>query len=173
MLRLSNYWALGFLLLIPYTFYLSKKSLADLSTWRRWSAFGLRSIIILLLVLSLAGFMLVWKVDNLCVIFALDTSGSIPAGEVERASGFMNRAVAGLQEDDKAGVVVFGDVDHHRHFVRNRRHVIVGHSQGDRVRIERREGILDSHAGGIVEHAVVVQVPLVRNDAMRGVPVRS
>ena len=108
MFRLSNYWALGLLVLIPYTFYLSKKSLADLSSWRRWSTFGLRSVIILLLVLSLAGFKLVWKVDKLCVIFVLDVSSSIPESEVQRALGFIESALEELGETDYAGLIVFG-----------------------------------------------------------------
>jgi Ca-activated chloride channel family protein len=94
--------------LIPYAFYLSKKSLADLSSWRRWSTFGLRSAIILLLVLSLAGFQLVWRMNRLCVIFALDVSNSIPESEVQRASGFIEKALEGLGETDEAGLVVFG-----------------------------------------------------------------
>ena len=85
MFRLSDYWALGLLALIPYAFYLSRRSLADLSAWRRWLAFGLRSAAILLLVLALAEFELRWKVDRLCVIFALDVSSSIPEDEVKRA----------------------------------------------------------------------------------------
>ncbi len=108
MFRLSNYWALGLLIFIPYAFYISKKSLADLSSWRRWSTFGLRSIIILLLVLSLAGFKLVWKVDKLCVIFALDTSNSIPENEIQRASGFIAKVLENMEENDEAGLIVFG-----------------------------------------------------------------
>jgi Mg-chelatase subunit ChlD len=109
MLRFSNYWALGLLILIPYIFYLSKKSLADLPPWRRWSAFGLRSTMILLLVLALSGFKLVWPVDRLCVIFALDASNSIPEGESTRASGFIREAMGQTRENDEAGVVVFGE----------------------------------------------------------------
>ena len=109
MLRFSNYWALGLLILIPYIFYLSRKSLADLSSWRRWSAFGLRSIMILLLVLALSGFKLVWPVDRLCVIFALDASNSIPESESMRASGLIREAMEQIRENDEAGVGVFGE----------------------------------------------------------------
>lgn len=108
MFRLSNYWALGLLALIPYAFYLSKKSLADLSAWRRWLTFGLRSATILLLVLALAGFELVWKVDKLCVLFAIDVSNSIPEDEVQRALGFIGESVKSMEETDEAGLIVFG-----------------------------------------------------------------
>ncbi|MFC1718611.1 VWA domain-containing protein, partial [Candidatus Poribacteria bacterium] len=108
MFRLSNYWALGLLILIPYALYLSKKSLADLSAWRRWSTFGLRSATILLLVLALAGFELVWRVDKLCVMFALDVSNSIPEDEVQRALGFIKKSVESMEETDETGIIVFG-----------------------------------------------------------------
>ena len=108
MLRLSNYWALVFLLLIPYTFYLSRKSLADLSSWRRWSTFGLRTLLILLLILSLAGFKLVWKVDKLCVIFVLDTSNSVSKGESQRALELIQKVLGNLGENDEAALIVFG-----------------------------------------------------------------
>jgi len=108
MFRLSNYLALCLLILIPYAFYLSKKSLADLSSWRRWSTFGLRSVIILLLILSLAGLKLVWKTDRLCVMFALDVSNSIPESEVQGALGFIGKSLEGMKEEDEAGLIVFG-----------------------------------------------------------------
>ena len=108
MFRLSNYWALGLLILIPYAFYLSKKSLAELSSWRRWSTFGLRSAVILMLVLALAGFELVWKVDRLCVIYVLDVSNSIPEDQVQLALSFIGESTHGLEETDEAGLIVFG-----------------------------------------------------------------
>lgn len=108
MFRLSNYWALCLLILIPYAFYMSKKSLADLSSWRRWSAFGLRAAVIILLVLALAGFKLIWKVDILCVLFALDASNSIPDVEHQRASDFIRNAMENIKDDDQAGLIVFG-----------------------------------------------------------------
>jgi uncharacterized membrane protein/secreted protein with Ig-like and vWFA domain len=108
MFQLSNYWALILLILIPYTFYLSRKSLTDLSSYRRWSTFAIRSFIILLFILSLAGFKLVWRSDRICAIFALDVSGSIPENEVQKALAFINRAIDNLKEDDEAGLIVFG-----------------------------------------------------------------
>jgi Mg-chelatase subunit ChlD len=107
MFRISNYWALGLLILIPYTFYITKKSLADISSWRKWSTFALRSLIIILLVLSLAGFKLVWKIDRLCVIFVLDTSSSIPESEVQRSLDFARKASESLKETDQAGLISF------------------------------------------------------------------
>ena len=108
MFRLSNYWALILLILIPYFYYLSRKSLTDLSSYRKWSTFAIRSIIVLLFVLSLAGFKLVWRSDKICAIFALDISNSVPESEVQRSLSFINKSVESLKEDDEAGLVVFG-----------------------------------------------------------------
>ena len=108
MFRLSNYWALAFLVLIPYAFYLSRKSLADLSAWRRWLTFGLRSVVIVLLVLALAGFKLVWQADKLCVIFALDTSNSVSQSEVQRSLRFIEKTLENMEENDEAGLIAFG-----------------------------------------------------------------
>jgi Mg-chelatase subunit ChlD len=108
MFRLINYWPLGLLIFIPYVFYISIKSLADLSPWRRWSSLILRSLVLILLVLSLAGFMLVLKVDRLCVIFALDTSNSIPESESQRALGFIKKSLENMKDTDQSGLIVFG-----------------------------------------------------------------
>ena len=108
MFRLSNYWALGLLIIIPWAFYLSKKSLAELSSWRRWSTFGLRSAVILMLVLALSGFELVWKVDRLCVIYVLDVSNSVPEDQVQQALSFIEESARSMEATDEAGLIVFG-----------------------------------------------------------------
>lgn len=108
MFQITNYIALGLLIFIPYAFYISIKSLADLPAWRKWSAFTLRCGVIVLLVLALAGFMLVLRVDRLCVIFAVDMSNSIPKGEIQRALGFIRRSIDGMKDEDQVGIIVFG-----------------------------------------------------------------
>ena len=108
MFRISNYIALCLLTLIPYAFYLSVKSLADLPAWRRWTAFALRCAVIILLVLSIAGFMFVLKIDKLCVIFAVDSSKSISKSEIQRALGFIRKSIDGMKDQDQAGIIVFG-----------------------------------------------------------------
>jgi len=108
MFQLSNYWALILLILIPYTFYLSRKSLTDLSSYRKWSTFITRSLIILLFILSIAGLKLVWRSDKVCTIFALDVSSSIPESEIQKSLSFINRSMDNMKEDDEAGLIVFG-----------------------------------------------------------------
>jgi uncharacterized membrane protein len=108
MFHLSNHWALFLLLLIPYAYYLSRKSLTDLSKRRKWLAFTVRSILILLFVFSLSGLQFVCKSDKLCTIFALDVSNSILESESRKALEFINRSVDAMKDNDMAGLVVFG-----------------------------------------------------------------
>lgn len=112
MFRISNYWALGFLLLIPYAFYLSKTSLAELSAWRRWTTFAIRSILIISLVLALAEFELIQEIDKLCVVFAIDVSNSIPPGDVHRAVKMTKEIMDTMNEADAAGAIIFGGQAH-------------------------------------------------------------
>ena len=108
MFRLSNYWALFLLLLIPYAYYLTRKSLADLSDRRKWSAFAIRSTLILLLILAIGGLQFVRRTDRLCTIFALDVSDSITESESKKALEFINSSVKDMKENDLAGLIVFG-----------------------------------------------------------------
>lgn len=107
MFRFSNYWALILIIFIPYTYYLSRKSLADLSSWRKWSTFVLRSLVFLFLILALSGFKFAWKSNKLCILFALDVSSSIPENEIESALNFIDKTQKEMKHDDLLGLVVF------------------------------------------------------------------
>ncbi|MGQ9609478.1 MAG: VWA domain-containing protein [bacterium] len=107
MFRFSNYWALILLIFIPYAYYLSKKSLADLSKWRRWSTFFLRSLVFLFLILALSGFKFAWRSNKLCVLFALDVSNSIPESDIENAITIINKTQQEMNHDDLLGLMVF------------------------------------------------------------------
>lgn len=109
MIQISNYWALFLLMLIAFTFYLSQKSLAELSSFRKWSAFAIRSLIILLFVLALAGTSIVWKSNRVCAIFVLDVSNSIPQNEIQKGLSFINKSIENLKNDDLAGVISFAE----------------------------------------------------------------
>ena len=69
----------------PWTVWLTLRSDAQISAWRRWSAFGLRLVIVLALVLAIAG--LQWKrpQEGMNVFFVLDRSDSIPPEQQEAA----------------------------------------------------------------------------------------
>ncbi|MBD3184770.1 VWA domain-containing protein [Candidatus Poribacteria bacterium] len=105
--RISNYWAMLLLLLIPYTYYLTRKSLADLPKWRNWAAFVLRSVIILILTLSLAGLKITWRKQQICVMFLVDRSRSVDPMEIQRAEEYIIKTSESMTEDDMIGVITF------------------------------------------------------------------
>ncbi|HTK75489.1 MAG TPA: vWA domain-containing protein, partial [Gemmataceae bacterium] len=115
------FW-LVLLLLIPLIVKLSYRSLAGLGPTRRWLAIGLRSLLILLLVLALAELRLRRPNETTTVYFLVDRSVSIPqdldpADELKKdqrwqrirqfiASSVEKRGTG--HERDQAGVIVFG-----------------------------------------------------------------
>ncbi len=100
------------LLLLPaglaWTYWLAWRSDVQISAWRRWSAFGVRSVVVTLLVLALSG--LQWRrtVEGLNLFFVLDRSDSITAAQQEASRVFANQAARGKKNIDRAGVLVFG-----------------------------------------------------------------
>jgi uncharacterized membrane protein len=119
---LEPWWLLG-LLLIPLLVLLSYRSLAGLGSVRRWVALGLRSALVLLLVLALAEARLHRQSEHTTVLFLVDRSLSIPEEpgvdakgdridlRWERIKKFINDSVehrGAKHERDKAGLIVFG-----------------------------------------------------------------
>ena len=101
-------WLLLLLVAAPWTLWLALRSDVQISAWRRWSAFGLRMVIVLALVLAIAG--LQWKrpQEGMNVYFLLDRSDSIPPEQQEAARQYVVKAAAEKKPVDKAGVLVFG-----------------------------------------------------------------
>lgn len=97
------------LLAVPVLFLIERKTLVALAPWRQRTALVVRLIIILLLIFALAGLTFFSAADQLCVLFALDRSLSIPTAESERALGTIREAVTTMTPDDVAGLVVFGE----------------------------------------------------------------
>ena len=95
----TNPWALVLLAAVPYVIYLSRRSLADLSRWRRRVTTGLRLVIVVLLVLAVAGAQLAKRKDALCVLFVLDQSDSIPADKKRAELEWVHRAAQGLHRN--------------------------------------------------------------------------
>lgn len=99
------------LLLIPagyYTWWLSGRSLSDMSRLRSRLALGLRMTILIMLVMSLAGARMVRNVSQQCVVFLMDVSDSIPRDRQDSALAHINRALKTMKKHQKAGLVVFG-----------------------------------------------------------------
>ncbi|MCX8155017.1 MAG: glutamine amidotransferase [Verrucomicrobiae bacterium] len=99
-------------LLIPalaWTFWWFWRSDVSLSPWRRWTAFVVRWLIVVAVVLALAG--LQWRrpVEGVNVIFVLDRSDSVPAAQQEAARRYVNEAAAARKKNDRVGLVVFAN----------------------------------------------------------------
>ena len=71
------WWLLG-LGLVPLLIYLGYHSLAGLGPVRRWTALGIRSLLVATLVLTLAEPRLRRPNENVCVIYLIDRSLSVP-----------------------------------------------------------------------------------------------
>lgn len=90
-------------------YWLSRESLAGLGTVQQWSAITFRSLIVGLLSLALAE--LYWERPNeeICTIFMLDRSRSIPPDQVDQALRTVERSIGRHhRKEDLAGLVTFG-----------------------------------------------------------------
>jgi uncharacterized membrane protein/Mg-chelatase subunit ChlD len=102
-------WYLLILLLLPGLWWFSFQSLAALGLVRRIVSLGLRSLVLLLLVLALAEIQIVRTNDHLTVIYLLDQSLSIPGERRQAMVKYVNAAIkAHRQHEDRVGVIVFG-----------------------------------------------------------------
>ncbi len=73
------------------------------------SSLFLRTVIIILLVLALAGLQNVQAVDRLAVVFLVDASDSMGAEAEDQQLSYIESAIEGKQPDDEWAVVLFGD----------------------------------------------------------------
>lgn len=101
----------GYLVLlaaIPLVIALSMRSLSGLGPLRRWIAIGLRSLVIIAMVLALAGAQRTQTTDALSVIFLLDRSASIPREQLDAAFKFTESSKDGLRPTkDRLGILAF------------------------------------------------------------------
>jgi Mg-chelatase subunit ChlD len=101
-------WALiGFLPLLALPFV--GRGLSGAHSQRLLLSTGLRLLIGLGVILSLAGVHWRQPVDDLTVVFVLDLSDSVPAEEQARAEAFVRQAVAAMPDGDRAAIVAFGE----------------------------------------------------------------
>jgi hypothetical protein len=108
-LSFTNPWALLLLPpLVAFFAWTSRRTLADLSPFRRRLALGVRVLISTLLVLALAGTQLVRFNRDLAVMFVVDYSDSVGPAAKARAARFIEDAVRTRRISDNWGVVVFG-----------------------------------------------------------------
>src|SRR6266852_3120866 len=99
------------LLLVPamaWVVWFAWKSDVQISTWRRWLAVSVRTLVLWLLVLAIAGLQWLRPADGMNVFFVLDRSDSIPSPQQDGAKEYLNRISKQKNRVDKAGVIVFG-----------------------------------------------------------------
>ncbi len=101
-----------YLLLVPaglaWIVWLAWKSDVQTSPVRRWTAFGLRCVIVTAVALALAELQMMWPLPGVNVFYLLDGSQSVPAPQLEFARTYVNKSAYGKERVDGGGVVVFG-----------------------------------------------------------------
>ena len=93
---------------LAWVFWCAWKSDVQLNTWRRWTALGLRLLVLLALLFAIAGLQWLLAVEGMNVFFVLDRSDSIPSAQQEAAREYVNQAAKRMHKVDKSGVIVFG-----------------------------------------------------------------
>lgn len=108
-LYISNYWAFLLLLFLPLVHYISKRSLAGLSKFRRRVSVFLRYVLLLLLIFALANVHISIASNRLSVLFVLDLSKSIPEESEKKARHFIENSIANMSvTNNEYGLLVFG-----------------------------------------------------------------
>ena len=99
------------LLLLPavaWVLWFAWKTDVQVAAWRRWTALGIRGIVLLALILAVAGLQWLLPVEGMNVFFVLDRSDSIPSPQQEASREYVDRISHQMKSVDKAGVIVFG-----------------------------------------------------------------
>ena len=104
----APYVALLFLLLLPIVWAIGFPRHAY-RRWRDISSLFLRTLIIVLLILALAGLQTVQAVDRLAVVFLVDASDSMGGGSEDLQLEFIREAIQAKQPDDEWAALLFGD----------------------------------------------------------------
>jgi len=108
-MQFTHPWYL--LLLAPalgWVIWFAWKSDVQVSAWRRWTAVGIRVVVLALVVLAIAGLQWLKPLEGMNAFFVLDRSDSIPASQQDFAREFVNKSSKQKKTTDKAGVIVFG-----------------------------------------------------------------
>ena len=101
-------YALWLLLLIPLTVGLALLGPRRPTRLRFWGGLALRTVLLLLIVLALAGIQLRLESDLRTVVFVLDASESLPAEAQAQGEAFVRQAIQEMPPGSQAAVVMFG-----------------------------------------------------------------
>jgi uncharacterized membrane protein len=99
--------ALWLLLLLPIVG-LAFVGPTRLPRWRRWMSVVLRVVALLALVFGLAGTQIRLPTEQNTTLFLIDGSSSVSRSQRARAEAFVADALAAMPENQRAGIVVFG-----------------------------------------------------------------
>ena len=99
---------LWLLLGIPLLIAMAVFSRRRISRGRLWMATAVRIALLLLLVTALSELTYGHLVDDLGVVFVVDRSASVSDQGRKSATGFIQQSMKGMEEGDRAAVVVFG-----------------------------------------------------------------
>src|SRR5262249_39796129 len=104
----NPWWLLLLPLIVPPLIWISYPSLAGRGPIRRFLAIMFRTVVITLIVLSLADVQAVRRTDRLTTMFLIDASNSVPKEQQKAALDYVTEASKKRRRDDLSGVVVFG-----------------------------------------------------------------
>ncbi len=107
-IQFSYPWFLLFGVILPLVWYISSRSRAVLSPYRKKIALTLRLVILSLLVLSLAGARISLPTRSESVFFLVDASDSITPANKEFAREYVQRSLQSMKRGDQAGIILFG-----------------------------------------------------------------
>ncbi len=110
-MTITNTAALFLLLAIPVVWYIGWPRHA-FRRLRDATSLILRTVIVLLLVLGLAGTQIVQSADKLAVIFLVDVSDSVGAAARADQRAYIETAVAERRPEDEFGIILFGAEAH-------------------------------------------------------------
>lgn len=105
--RFDRPWCLWFALIAVLMWWISRRSLAGLGPIRSRLSIGIRSLVVIVIVLAMAGMHRVLTNNDLTVTFLLDISRSIPDDLRRKAESFIQSVCDTLESTDKVAVLTF------------------------------------------------------------------
>ncbi len=99
---------LWLLLLLPLLWLLGLSGPWRGASWRRWLSLVLRTVLLVMLTLALAGAQLVTSAVRTTAVFVVDNSDSVSPAARAKADAYIQAALRHMPEGDQAAIVVFG-----------------------------------------------------------------
>ena len=107
MLELTHPGFLALAAVVPFLAWTQRRSLADMTSTQRRVCFLVRTLLLLLLILAVAGIRWLLPSRELAVLFAVDQSASISAPAQNEARDFVAASFAAQHAGDVTGVIGF------------------------------------------------------------------